>query len=231
MGEERSPTPTRGFSAIALAIALRDVTPHTTGVGEFLADGQQILLAELERGRGDDRLQASYAVAVGLAGLTAGADLLMEIASDENADPVLRGHAVVALGQVGEPSPEVQRVLFLGLAQRRYAELRRQSALGLALLGGKLVGTHLLRELRTGETEQLLSQVVIALGRLGDLQAVGPLATFATDDSRSELTQALAVVALGMLADPEPRPTLLKLTQHANYPARTSALHEAFTIL
>ena len=40
-----------------------------------------------------------------------------------------------------------------------------------------------------------------------------------------------AVVALGLLADPEPRPSLLRLTFQANYPARTDALHEAYSIL
>jgi hypothetical protein len=41
----------------------------------------------------------------------------------------------------------------------------------------------------------------------------------------------LVSFALGMLADPQPRPTLLRLSQNANYPSRTDSLHEAFTIL
>jgi HEAT repeat protein len=76
-----------------------------------------------------------------------------------------------------------------------------------------------------------LAQVAVALGRLDDLAAVGPLLDLAKDGRRTELTQALAVVSLGLLADPAARPSLLLLSRHANYPARTDALHEVLTIL
>ena len=224
-------TPTRGFSAIALALALRDVKASSPEAGAFLADAHRVLLRGLTGGRGDDTMRAAYAVAVGIARTQEALDPLLAVLGDAHADPELRGHAAVALGDLGRRTPEVQRVLFGALAQRRYSELRRQAALGLALLGGRVVGTQLLKELEHGQTEQLLAQVVIALGRLGDLAAVSPLSTYATDPDRSELAQALAVVALGMLADPQPRPTLLRLSQNANYPSRTASLHEAFTIL
>jgi hypothetical protein len=224
-------TPTRGFAAIALALALRDVKASSPEAGTFVADAHRVLLRGLTGGRGDDTMRAAYAVAVGIARTQEALDPLLGVLADTHADPELRGHAAVALGDLGRRTPEVQRVLFGALAQRRYAELRRQAALGLALLGGRVVGTQLLKELERGQTEQLLAQVVIALGRLGDLAAVSPLSTYATDPKRSELAQALAVVALGMLADPQPRPTLLRLSQNANYPSRTASLHEAFTIL
>jgi len=225
------PTPTRGFSTLALALAMRDVHATQSDVHEFLADGARALVKGLEGGRGDDRLRAAYAVAIGVALVEEGHDALLAVIEDRHADPELRGHAAVAIGQLGKQSPEAQRALFAALAQRRDAELRRQAALGLALLGGRLVSTQLLRELETGKTEQLLAQVVIALGRLGDLEALGPLTAYASDTKRSELAQALGVAALGMITDPQPRPTLQRLTQHANYPARTPSLQEAFSIL
>jgi len=224
-------TPTRGFSAIALALAVRDVEATSPEASKFLGDAHRVLLRGLTGGRGDDRMRAAYAVAVGIAHTQEALDPLIEIVGDSNADPELRGHAAVALGDLDRRTPDVQRILFGALSQRRYAELRRQAALGMALLGGRVVGTQLLKELETGGTEQLLAQVVIALGRLGDLQAVAPLAEYAGDAKRSELAQALSVVALGMLVDPQPRPTLLRLSQNANYPSRTASLHEAFTIL
>ena len=110
-------------------------------------------------------------------------------------------------------------------------ELRAQAALGIALLGSGRASTQLLRQLRTGKTELLLAQVTIALGRLGELSAVHPLLEHASDEMRSELAQSLGVVALGLLVDPEPRPSLLRLTWSSFYTARTASLEEAFTIL
>ena len=71
---------------------------------------------------------------------------------------------------------------------------------------------------------------MIALGRLGDLQAIPDLLAYAKDDSITEMAQALAVVALGLLTDPEPRPSILKLTKDANYPAATAVLFSAYAI-
>ena len=41
----------------------------------------------------------------------------------------------------------------------------------------------------------------------------------------------MAIGALGVLADPEERPSLLRLSRGAPYPVRTAALEEAFSIL
>jgi hypothetical protein len=232
LSEARSgPVPTRGFSALALALAAREVEADDRVVRAFLDEAERILVEALERGRGDDRLRGAYAVAVGLLGSTAPTEILREIVEDRGSDPEFRGHAAVALGQIGRSTPEIRRTLHLALAERRDADLRRQAALGLALLGGRLAATQLLRELRTGRTERLLAQVVIAIGRMGDLSAVPALTRHAAEEDRSEFAQALGVVALGLLTDPERRPSLLRLTSDAFYPGRTDALHEAYTIL
>jgi hypothetical protein len=234
LAEARSgSTTTRGFSALALALACRGLgRDERAGAAlDFAADAGRLLQEQFESGRGEDRLRSAYAVALGLTARVEAVGALRGVVSDAGADPVLRGHAAVAIGQIGHATPESRRALHLALADRRDADLRRQAALGLALLGGELASTPLLRELATGRTERLLAQVVIALGRLGDLQAVPALTEHAADRSRSEFAQALAVVALGLLTDPEGRPSLLRLTEDANYPARTDSLHEAFTIL
>ena len=43
--------------------------------------------------------------------------------------------------------------------------------------------------------------------------------------------RALAVVALGLVLDPEPRPSLQRVAVGANYPSRTPSLHELLSIL
>ncbi len=102
--------------------------------------------------------------------------------------------------------------------------------MGLALLGGTLTRTELLQELKDASSEYHLAHVVIALGRLGDLEAVPDLLAYAKDEKRTELARALAVVALGLLTDPEPRPSILRLTEDANYPAATNVLYSAYAI-
>ncbi len=222
---------TRGFSVLALALGMRGVESAEKLVTGFLEEGQAVLLRELEREVSDPDLRAAYAVAVGLAGLADAREPLLAIVGERKLDPQLRGHAAVSLGWLGAPGPDLERALHLALADPADLELRRQAALGLALLGGRGAANQLLRQLRTGKTERLLAQVVVALGRLGDLTAVEPLKVYAADAGRSELAQSLAVVALGLLVDPEPRPSLLRLTTSSFYPGRTESLDEAYTIL
>ncbi len=228
---ERGRLATRGFAAIGLGLAGRAARAEERIVGVFRSEASKALHEALAHGRGDDKLRGSYAVALGLLEASSSSALLRDIVSDDARDPELRGHAAVALGQIGDAKPDVRRALNLALADPRDEELRRQASFGLALLGGRVVSTQLLRELEHGTTERLLSQVVLALGQLGDLQAVDSLVKHASDASRSELAQALGVVALGLLMDPEPRPSLLRLMHNANYPSRTNALHEVYSIL
>lgn len=228
---ENGPTVSRGFSLLGLSLACRRVPDDDSQVASFLAEAAAVILGGLERSRGDAKLRSAYAVGAGLAGLQGVSETLVRIVDDRSEDPGLRGHAAVALGQIGLPNPEVERVLALALADPRDLDLRRQAALALALLGTRRAATQLVRQLAAGRTEHLLAQVVVALGRLGDTGTVHPLKEFAADEKRTELSQALAVVALGLLVDPEPRPSLLRLTQGSFYPARTESLDEAFTIL
>ncbi len=39
------------------------------------------------------------------------------------------------------------------------------------------------------------------------------------------------IVALGLIFDPEARPSRVRLTTHANYPARTPSLTQIFNIM
>ena len=224
-------SPSSGFAALGLALAVRGVEPATREDAAFLLEAKRALLAPLEKGRGSEDRRAAHAVACGLAGVEESRPLLLAVVGDRDGPATLRGHAAVALGHLGRATPEVERALGVALADARGPDLRRQAALGLALLGGRGASAPLLRELAVGETELFLAQVVVALGRLGDLAAVRPVRAVAEDEERSELARALALVALGLLGDPEPRPSLLLLVRGTYYVERTDALHEAFTIL
>jgi hypothetical protein len=230
-GARNGPGPTRGFSVLALALACRGVDETRGEAKPFLAEAHAVLLKGLGKEHGDPLIRSSYAVAAGVTRLAAAREVLRGLVEDRGENAELRGHAAVALGQIGPSSPELQRALQVALADPRDFDLRRQAALGLALLGGRAASSQLLRQLETGKTERLLAQVVIALGWLGDLTAVEPLEAFAREKDRSELSRSLTVVALGLLVDPEARSSLLKLTWSGNFPARTDSLDEAYTIL
>ena len=85
--------------------------------------------------------------------------------------------------------------------------------------------------MRSLSSVALLASTARALGRLGDLTAVPPLCALAADGDARPLARAMAVVALGRLLDPEPRPSMLRITFGACYPARTPDLQEVFSIL
>ena len=75
-----------------------------------------------------------------------------------------------------------------------------------------------------------MAVVAGALGRLGDPDATDTLLALAGDPVEGLEVRIMAVVALGLLYDPEPRPSRVRVTQHANYPARTPALGQLFNI-
>ena len=226
---KKGPSTERGFAAIALALAARGAKDAACAL-PLQQRVKHELLAGLEHGRGDDMLKASYAAALGVLDVPESIDLLLDVVGDRHANPVLRGHAAVALGQMGHRAKDVRPALLALLAEKRGVTLRVRAAMALALLGGRDVRDQLLGELNGASSEYHRAHVVIALGRLGDLGAVQPLLEYATNESYSELARALGVVALGLLTDPEVRPSILRLTQDANYPAATSVLYSAYSI-
>lgn len=230
---QRGQPDTRGFSALALALAVRGAraggVPGTASA--FVPEASGVLREGLSARRSDVLVRGAFAVAVGVAGMRDEVDTMCGLVDDTHAPAALRGYAAVALGHLGVSAPGVVRSLRLALVEKHEEGLRRDAALALAMLGGRSVTTTLLKELERGGTEQLFGEVVVALGVLGDLGAVDSLIVHANDRGRSELSQALAVVALGRLVDPEPRPSLTQLTRHANYPARTASLEAAYSIL
>jgi HEAT repeat protein len=225
----------RGFAALALgfsaaAAAARDEMRARA----FVASARDELLALFGR-EGDPVVRGAYAVALGL--LVAGggsdegvADALAGVVVDRNADARLRGHACIALASAAPDAERAAEAIGGALEERASPGLASEAAVALSLLGGRPETRRLLRALSGSPSERATAQIVIALGRLGDPSAAAALLTVARERGRSEETRALAVTALGLLVDPEPRPSLHRLSLDANYPARTDALQEAFTL-
>jgi hypothetical protein len=221
----------RGYAVLALAIAARPVARGAEGPA-WAREAEALALEGVARPAEDDGVRAAYAVALGLLGAPAAAPVLETHLAERGLGPRTRSAGAVALGQIGLRTPEVVRALILTLMDRRQYDLRGDAALALSWLGTREALPLLLREAEDARApERVLAEVAVALGRLGHLGAVDTLAAIAKDRRRGEASRALAVVALGLVLDPEPRPSLLRITAGANYPARTAALHEVLTIL
>jgi HEAT repeat protein len=221
----------RGYAVLALALAARSVV-RGTDAPAWAREAETLALEGVVRAAEDDGLRAAYAVALGLLGTPAAVPVLEKSLEERGLGGSTRRASAVALGQIGLKTPGVVRALVLTLLDRRQYDMRGEAALALSWLGTREVLPLLLREAQDPKApEHVLAEVAVALGRLGALGAVDALATLAKDKRHGEAGRALAIVALGLVLDPEPRPSLLKLVADANYPARTPALHELLTIL
>ncbi len=225
----------RGFGALALALSIYRVPPEHKTTATYINQARALVMKQLEDGRGDAGVRSSFVVALGLINAhkstLESTNLLISVLEDRNNDPALRGYAAVALGQMSSRRSDILKALKVALWDKRSEDLRSEAALALSLLSRKGEGQPLMRELERASTERVLAQVAIALGQLGDLAAVPSVIQAAKDTKRSDLARAFALTSLGLMADPETKPSLLRLSLDANYAALTDALHEVFTIL
>lgn len=226
---EKATSIERGYAILAVAFAAQGAKASGHAM-PFYARARSLIVAGLAKGRGDDSMRATYAVGCGLLGLEDQIDPLLDAVRDVGCMGVLRGHAAVALGQIGRRRGEVVPALLELLGEKRGVLLRVRAAMALALMGGAEVRTQLTQELKDADSGYHIAHVVIALGRLGDLRTIPALLELGRDPKASEMSQALAVVALGMITDPEARPSILKLSENANWPAGTQVLYAAFSI-
>ncbi len=219
----------RGFAVLALALAMRDATDDERAVARFRASGEALIRKGIDKSKGNAESRAPWVVAAGLARMADLLPTLEGIIKDGNADPQLRAYASVACGQIGRAGPNTVHALKTAVADYKLGNLRIEAALGLAYLTGDR-DAKLLREdieRRRYTHSHRIGHVAIALGQMGDLKAILPLSELLLDDDSDHGARGAAAVALGILCDPEKRPSQSRLWQDVNYPARSAALHAA----
>jgi HEAT repeat protein len=221
----------RGWGALGLGLVCHELTPDLRPVAEFLNRARTTLARTLEGGRGSDEVQAAFAVAAGIGQARQVSPTLANILGDRRRTPELRGHAAVSLALFGASRPHILKSLRVALWDRRDPELGSQAALALSILGSDGEGPRLIREFEKTKTERGMAQLALSLGQFGDLAAVEALMKVAEDKGRMSLGRAMAITAIGLLADPAPRPSLSLLSDGVCHTALTSSLHEALTIL
>jgi HEAT repeat protein len=223
----------RPFGALALGLVGRAIgdKAEIVAYGELREKAIQILRAGITDQKMDKRSRAGFAVGLGMLRDSGAKKELVAIVADKVEDSELRGYAAVALGMIGEPSPEVVKAIEDALHERSSEELRQQTAVALGLLGNQGAVELLLKELDEADTQNVQGQIVLALAQIGDARAIGKLVELMKNEAKPDLTRALACAGLGLIGDLEMIPSLARISKDINYRAATDAINEVLSIL
>ncbi len=179
----------------------------------------------------DADTKAAFLLARGLAKDKTAVPTLTALASKRSANPLARAFACEALGLIGVSNREVKESLTMALKERRSVILRRSAATGLSLLHDSNVLPLLLEELRRAKSFTVQSQLIQAIGTIGDQKAIAPLVNLLDDTNEQPQTRAMAAVGLGMIGDLEKLPRLAELSHNYNYRASVPDIDELLYIL
>ncbi|MHC4136246.1 MAG: HEAT repeat domain-containing protein [Planctomycetota bacterium] len=188
-------------------------------------------LIRLSRKYKDADTKAAFMLARGLVKDQTAVGELIEIVAQRGADPVLRGYGCVALGLIGDARSDVKDVIKLALRERKSTDLRRNAATGLGLLRDADAVRFLVRELEKAKSFAVQGQLILAIGTIGDHQAIAPLIRILDDRSQPAATRAMAAVGLGMIGDARELPALSRLSKNYNYRASVPDLDELLYIM
>jgi len=204
---------TRGFAFLALGQVLHEVPEeamHRAAPGWRRAALDLVREAARTK-RGTVRARAAAALALGLAGDVESRDLLFATFADEGLPAPLRSAAAWGLGLLRAPlTPSQVRTLTAAVSIATPSPLASAAMHALALLGHPRAASgeadaveHVLAELGPGRTDDEQRNAIALLVHDADVRALGPLADWFEAGGGREDTRALAVAALGCVADLE----------------------------
>ena len=208
------------WSALALALFERALAERGLAAPDAPGDA---LRSALRRATAPDDVGA-FAIACGMLGDPEAQHVLLPKLG-ESEDDAARGHVALALGLIGAGRALDPVRAVVDAATYRPA-LLFDGALSLALLGDeRSVPTLAARLERAGS---LASQAALAqaLGRIGDARGLDPLLALFEDESRTATARALAVLALGAIADEDPLPWDTAFALDVNYAAAPATLFD-----
>ena len=220
----------RPFAALSMGlVGFSSNTPD-----EMKYELGDIIQKELEKLRGDKVSLGANAIALGMIGHKPSVDLLVKILQDRGLEKKLRGSAAMALGLIGDT--KATDAILAALREREDRDLRVQTAVAAGLLGvsdGIKILVDILGDPKASQF--VLGSVALALGQIGDKNAVAPLKKILEPESGNgkypDLTRALVAVALGQLSDRRDIRVLARISKDINYRASVPALEEILTIL
>ncbi len=212
----------KAYAVLALGVA----TPR---LEKKQADTMRAFLATKLVKERDIDMASALSLAVGLAGADeAAADLRARVAK-KSLPARVRGAAAEGLGLLGDPSPEAEKVLMAALKTGRQ-NLVEGVALGLGLLGKRGVAPLLVERLSETRVGVLQGAFTMALGYLGQSNAVDPLLGVLSDKRKRRVVKELSCVALGILGGTAKSDPLFTLDAFFNLFATTPLTHELLTI-
>jgi len=167
---------------------------------------------------------SAYCTALGLVRDTESLELILEAFESAPSEDA-REHAAVALGMLStreaiEPLKDLlERSEFQ--PQRIFA-----AAVALGLSGDKGAVPMLVEMLHKANSFPSQSAIAFALGNIGDTRAIPPLVAMVKDQQLTSRSRAMAVVALGAVADTRPMPWNWSYSGAANYQSAPSTFFD-----
>jgi HEAT repeat protein len=198
----------------------------------FQAKVKKALAEGVRLAGGTDEARAPYVTAAGIGRAEAARPYLLKILANKHRQPFIRGHAARALGVLGRHDDKAFELLIEATRDRVHPLVHAQAARALGMLGAPGACEELLLQLhREGVTRGAAVAVTLALGRVGDFRAVYRLVRLAEEESAGVYVRTMAVVALGLIYDPETPPSRALLRTNANYMNMTWSLRSILDIL
>lgn len=174
--------------------------------------------------RGSDSPQeaGAYCIAAGLLGDPAAQPLILKhLQKTRNA--TVRSHAAVGLALL--PARETVGDIDAALKEAAHRpELVESLAVAKALLGERQAVHEIATQLTSAQAMESRMATLIALGRIGDVRAIEPLAEAVGRPTLPSEVRAVAITALGMVAEPEPLPWPTLFAMGTNFCAPTDTL-------
>lgn len=186
-----------------------------------------LLLRHFER-ETENSYRGALAIAIGLHRNPDAIPALRK-AFDGQLEPVFRGHVALALGMCKDVEAIERLTQVFGSATD--VEFVPNAATALGLLGARDAVTTLSTRAVKEKNEFVKQTLIYSLGLIGDRSALPTLTGFATDAGLPAYVRALAVTAIGQIADPQPTRAIARLTSDFNYTIRSDFLQELFRVL
>lgn len=190
----------RGFAALALGIA-KDT------------ESAAIMMKALKSER-DESLRSASAIGLGILEEDAAAKTILTIL-EKTKNPELRADLVTALAMLNhrEALPEIRKIT----GEARNERLVQACGFALASMRDTASIPTMIRILSNSGSLQVKGGMATALGRTGDRRAIEDLVKLVENPRQTSLTQAFAVVALGLIGDKSPRSEFSRVAIDSNY--------------
>lgn len=221
----------RKVAALAVGIALRPEPPENADGArrDFRRKAVATLAANADEG--DPELRGAAMLALGLARDVTSVTRLLALLARRDVDVALRARSATALGLLGLATAEPLAALRAAIVPPVPDGVRREASRALGFLGDVSALPSLLAEVRADGPDGERSRAAVAVAALRRTQAADALIELAGDRSAADLARAIAVAALGVLADPEGVRSLSRLASDLAGSLPGDALGQALSLL